>query len=51
MKKSTNKLVALILLAVGPLLLFTGCEKDPNATPVPWSQPAEWEGQVPGMGR
>ncbi len=50
MKKSINKLVALILLTVAPLLFFAGCEQDPHETPVPWSQPADWEGQIPGMG-
>lgn len=39
------------LLAVS---LFTACNSNPwaedqNEQQVPWSQPASWEGQVPGM--
>ncbi len=51
MKKNITKLISISLLVIGPLLLFSGCETDPNSTPVPWSQPADWEGQVPGLGR
>lgn len=47
------------LLVLGTMVAAaTGCasltDEDPNMTPVPHSQPASWEGQVPGfnnMGR
>ena len=33
-------------------LLMSGCtEKSPYDTAVPWSRPADWENQVPGMGQ
>ncbi|MDG2170355.1 MAG: hypothetical protein P8L44_20805 [Opitutales bacterium] len=42
----------LALLAVGSgLLLFSGCEKtSPYDTSIPWSRPADWEQQLPGVG-
>ncbi|HNC23870.1 MAG TPA: hypothetical protein PLU52_06660 [Opitutaceae bacterium] len=42
-------LFALLLIALGALA--GGCtyktEKDSS---IPWSRPADWEGQIPGMG-
>jgi len=39
---------ALILLALGAVL--GGCTtKTAKDTSIPWSRPADWEGQVPGM--
>ena len=41
--------LALILLAFGALL--GGCtSKTSKDTSIPWSRPANWEGQMPGMG-
>ena len=34
------------------LLALGGCavlNEDPNEQQLPWAQPANWEGQVPGM--
>ena len=40
-----------LLLAVSAVALFNGCESvDQDNTHVPWSRPASWEGQAPGMG-
>ena len=40
---------ALILIALGAL--FSGCtNKTSKDSSIPWSRPADWEGQMPGMG-
>lgn len=42
-------LISLLTLSLGAIL--TGCtSKTGNDTSIPWSRPAGWEGQVPGMG-
>jgi hypothetical protein len=42
-------LLGLLLLAFGALL--GGCStRTPKDTSIPWSRPADWEGQIPGMG-
>lgn len=47
--KSPNKAL-LALLALTFALIATGCtNKTNNDTSIPWSRPASWEGQVPGM--
>ena len=39
---------AALLLALGAIL--AGCSSDaPAASSIPWNQPADWEGQIPGM--
>ena len=41
----------LALLVSGSALALTGCtSKTDQDTSIPWSRPATWEGQVPGMG-
>jgi hypothetical protein len=43
-------LLALLLVAVGTVI--TGCSTNsPKQTAIPWSRPAGWEGQIPGMGQ
>lgn len=43
-------LLASILLGLGTLA--TGCSTNaPKQTSIPWSRPAGWEGQIPGMGQ
>jgi hypothetical protein len=33
-------------------ILVTGCSTNaPKQTSIPWSRPAGWEGQIPGMGQ
>jgi len=48
--KTTLRLF-LALAGIAGTFLFTGCtsatEED---SAIPWSRPANWEGQVPGMG-
>ncbi len=45
------RVLALFLLTTFVLGL-TGClNKDMDDSSIPWSRPADWENQVPGMGR
>lgn len=48
---STQKFfAALALLTLG--LALGGCSISPQKdTSIPWSRPAGWEGQIPGMGQ
>ena len=40
----------LLLLALG--LALAGCSITPQKdSSIPWSRPAGWEGQIPGMGQ
>ncbi len=39
---------ALIIVAVASL--FAGCISPKAGDTIPWSRPADWEGQIPGMG-
>jgi hypothetical protein len=49
MKSPTKGVAALLLIALGVFL--TGCSMNsPEASSIPWNQPADWEGQIPGMG-
>ncbi len=48
---SLKKPFLLLLLATFGLLL-SGCEtRRQKNTAIPWSRPAGWEGQIPGMGQ
>lgn len=48
--KIVRAILALLLVASG-LFLFSGCEKkSPYDTSVPWTRPADWEQQLPGVG-
>ena len=43
-------LLVFSLVAIGALL--GGCSTNsPKQSSIPWSQPAGWEGQIPGMGQ
>ncbi|WP_193372191.1 hypothetical protein [Opitutus terrae] len=44
-KKAVFSLVLLALVA-----MTAGCMSAPRDTSIPWSRPADWEGQIPGMG-
>jgi hypothetical protein len=49
MTQFTKRLAALLLVASAALL--AGCTtKTEKDTSIPWSRPADWEGQIPGMG-
>jgi len=41
--------IFLVVLSLGGLLAASGCTSQRD-TSIPWSRPANWEGQVPGMG-
>lgn len=48
--KSCLRLLAVLLVSTGSLA-FTGCtSRSDHDTSIPWSRPAGWEGQIPGMG-
>jgi len=49
MKHYLQRLV-LVLLAAAGAIIFSGCATKPQDSAVPWSRPADWEGQLPGMG-
>jgi hypothetical protein len=42
----SKRLLGLLLFAAG--LLVAGCSSAPQGTQ-PWSRPASWENQIPGM--
>lgn len=43
-------LLAVLLFALGAIA--GGCSMTPQKdTSIPWSRPAGWEGQIPGMGQ
>jgi hypothetical protein len=47
---SNKSLLALLLLALGAIA--GGCSMTPQKnSAIPWSRPADWEGQIPGMGQ
>ncbi len=49
MKTLKTPVVAFLLLAFGSLL--GGCSMNTKRdSAIPWSRPANWEGQIPGMG-
>jgi hypothetical protein len=43
-----KSLLGLLLIAF--TALATGCMSPKRDTSIPWSRPADWEGQIPGMG-
>ncbi len=49
MKATLRTLLA--LAGIAGTFIFTGCTSATQAdSPIPWTRPANWEGQVPGMG-
>jgi outer membrane lipopolysaccharide assembly protein LptE/RlpB len=49
MKTFKTPVVTLLLLAFAALLGGCSMHSQKN-TSIPWSRPANWEGQIPGMG-
>lgn len=50
MTSLARPVIAFLLLAFG--LIAAGCSTNsPKQTSIPWSRPAQWEGQIPGMGQ
>lgn len=48
--KRCFRILAVLLVGAGPLA-FTSCtSRSDQDTSIPWSRPAGWEGQIPGMG-
>lgn len=48
--KATLRLL-LVIAGITGSFVFTGCTSQTEAdSSIPWSRPANWEGQVPGMG-
>ena len=48
MNEPMKRVAVLLLIALGAAL--AGCSSDtPEASSIPWNQPADWEGQIPGM--
>ena len=48
---SLKKSILILLLATFAAFL-SGCEtRRQKDTAIPWSRPAGWEGQIPGMGQ
>ena len=49
MKSPLQALLALLTATIA--LLAAGCtSKTADDSSIPWSRPANWEGQIPGMG-
>lgn len=49
MKSIRNPLLALLIALFA--MIATGCStRTTSDTAIPWSRPANWEGQIPGMG-
>lgn len=49
MNSLKKPVLGFLLLVFGAL--FTGCSSQSSKdTAIPWSRPANWEGQIPGMG-
>jgi hypothetical protein len=46
-----RKIFFLLLLAGLALAGITGCTPPQQDSSIPWSRPASWEGQIPGMGK
>lgn len=49
MKNKLRSFLALALLT-GALCALSGCQSTTEDSSVPWNRPADWEGQIPGMG-
>lgn len=46
---TTRNKIFTALLSLGLLALLSGCPTTQTTSSIPWSRPATWEGQVPGM--
>ncbi|HVU25231.1 MAG TPA: hypothetical protein VHE13_13975 [Opitutus sp.] len=46
---TTFKKFASVLLLLAFAALISGCMSAPRDSSIPWSRPADWEGQIPGM--
>ncbi len=46
-----RKALFVSLLAALALAGLAGCAPPNQDSSIPWSRPADWEGQIPGMGK
>ena len=46
-----RKALFAVLLAASALLGLSGCFSSQQDSSIPWSRPADWENQIPGMGK
>jgi hypothetical protein len=44
-----RKILFLLLMSALGLLGLAGCGNPQQDSSIPWSRPADWEGQIPGM--
>lgn len=48
MKLTKTRLIGLLLIFIATL--FAGCTtRGTKGSSIPWSRPADWEGQIPGL--
>ena len=48
---SKSRLIIAILAVIASFALSSCATKRQDETSIPWSRPADWEGQIPGMGQ
>ncbi len=48
---SPRKIIFALVLTALALLGLAGCSTPEQDSSIPWSRPASWEGQIPGMGK
>ena len=44
-----RKIILALSLTALAVIGLSGCATDPKESAIPWSRPASWENQVPGM--
>ncbi len=44
-----RKIIFALLMSALALLGLAGCGSTQQDSSIPWSRPADWEGQIPGM--
>jgi len=48
MKLTKTRLIGLLIILIGSFV--AGCTtRGTKGSSIPWSRPAEWEGQIPGL--
>jgi hypothetical protein len=48
---SPRKILFVLLLSLLAFVGLSGCGPSQQDSSIPWSRPASWEGQIPGMGK
>ncbi len=44
-----RKIIVALSLTALAVIGLSGCATDPKESSIPWSRPATWENQIPGM--